>query len=80
MEITFFFKRAIESINQSNVYKNNNELYDIIKKYTEPSLNFEKEFISSNKDLQADILGFIIKYNDTLTILAKLLVIRLKKL
>ncbi len=61
------FKRAIESINQSNVYKNNNELYDIIKKYTEPSLNFEKEFISSNKDLQADILGFIIKYNDTLT-------------
>ncbi|ELJ9034271.1 hypothetical protein RT869_001731, partial [Campylobacter jejuni] len=26
-----------------------------------------KEFISSNKDLQADILGFIIKYNDTLT-------------
>lgn len=61
------FKRAIESINQSNVYKNNNELYDIIKKYTESSLNFEKEFISSNKDLQADILGFIIKYNDTLT-------------
>lgn len=61
------FKRAIESINQSNVYKNNNELYDIIKKYTEPSLNFEKEFISSDKDLQADILGFIIKYNDTLT-------------
>ncbi|TKX30496.1 hypothetical protein CQA69_06365 [Campylobacter estrildidarum] len=61
------FKRAIESMNQSNVYKSSEELYDMLKKYAEPSLNFEKEFIPNDKDLQADILGFIVKYNDTLT-------------
>ncbi|XMD91229.1 hypothetical protein UPTC5055_000649 [Campylobacter lari] len=61
------FKRAIESMNQSNAYKSSSELYEILSKYAQPSLKLEDSFIPTHKDLQADILGFIIKYNDTLS-------------
>ena len=73
------FKRAIESMNQSKVYKNSNELYDMLKKYAEPSLDLGSEFNLTNKDLQADILGFIIKYNDTLTNPSEALGLKIKK-
>ncbi|EAJ5194493.1 hypothetical protein [Campylobacter jejuni] len=73
------FKRAIESMNQSNAYKNSDELYEMLKKYAEPSLNFEKEFIPNDKDLQADILAFIVKYNDTLTNPSEALGLKIQK-
>ena len=61
------FARAIEGLAQEGEYKGNSDIYKILERYSLPTLDFGTDVGQKHKDLQGDILGFILRYGDTLT-------------
>lgn len=58
------FNRALESI---GTIKDKKTLIEALKNYARPSLDFGDEFKAGHREIQGDLLAYIIKYNDNLT-------------